>query len=210
MWSWLRKLYSKTTSNPKSEEHHDPSGTIKLGIVVGHTKDASGAEMVKPYCVSEYVYNTEIASLIKQYAESRPDQKVTCEIIFRDGIGISGAYEKAVKLKCDCVVELHFNANDSQTTGTEVLCSYDQKDIDFASYFQKNICKQFNRNGYSRGIKRLSRGDRGALSCYSFDGPNCLVEPAFGDVESESKMLMSMKKDYAISLFMSVYEFYFH
>lgn len=215
--NWLKSLFKKqpepvTVPAPTpTEGHHDPlepSGSVTLGIVVGHDSKAQGADMCAPYSLSEYKYNSEVATLMKAYAANRYPGKIKAEIIFRDGIGISGAYKKAAELGCDAVIELHFNCANGQASGTETLCSYDAKDVSFATVVQKHVCKCFNREGQSRGLKKLSLSDRGSQSCYSYSRPNCLIEPAFGDKRYDANLLMEKKFDYAHCLVDAVAEYF--
>ena len=167
---------------------------FKLGLIVGHTKKDQGAVMKNK--VTEYQYNSQVAEACKKLS----DEHLKVEVIYRDGIGISGAYAKADKLKCDYVIELHFNAFNKKATGTETLCSNDDKDYDFALSVHTMLCKLFDRGGSSRGVKKIPRSGRGGQSCYSYpNGKNCLVEPFFGDAETE----LAMKKQelYAEELF---------
>ena len=201
MWSWLKDVFSasKGAIIESPDVDHERDGKATLGLVVGHDKATGGAVMVSPYKVSEYIYNSEIAELVKHFADN--EGKVKVEVIFRDKIGISGAYALAEKLKCDAVIELHFNSANGKASGTETLCSSNASDKEFAAIVQRHVCEAFSRVKGSRGVKVLSRSSRGALSCYSFSGgSNCLIEPAFGDVFSEATMMMERKNLYALSL----------
>ena len=191
--------------------HHDPvapSGAIILGIIVGHDSKAQGADMCSPYSISEYKYNSDIASLMQIYAKNRYPSKIATKVIFRDGIGISGAYKKAAELLCDAVIELHFNCANGSAKGTETLCSYDQKDVSFATIVQKHVCQCLGREGQSRGVKKLAVSDRGSQSCYGYARPNCLIEPAFGDVKTEAALMIEKKFDYAHCLVDAVAEYF--
>jgi hypothetical protein len=122
-------------------------------------------------------------------------------VIYRDGVGISGAYKKAIDADCDCVIELHFNAFNAKATGTLTLCTTEPKDIEFATLIQEAMCAVFGRSSFSRGLSKLARGARGGQNVHSFPvGPNCLVEPFFGDVLSEEKLAIEKQRDYAAAL----------
>lgn len=162
---------------------HTSTGMVKLGIIVGHDKEHPGARITR-IAVPEYEWNKVVASHIAALQPEYPG--VELQIIFRDGVGIAGAYAEARAKNCDCVIELHFNAADGKASGTETLCSIDGDDIDFAHVIQKAMCQFFKRVGDSRGVKVISKADRGGVNLYSFPGgPNCLVEPFFGDSEPE-------------------------
>jgi N-acetylmuramoyl-L-alanine amidase len=123
------------------------------------------------------------------------------KIILRDGIGISGAYRVARELKCDAVIELHFNAFNGKASGTETLCTVNDKDKKFAKLVQVAMCKVFDRkpgNAGDRGVKVISRSDRGGGNVYGIEqAANCLVEPFFGDNYNEAKMALECFDSYA-------------
>lgn len=176
--------------------------TVKLGLVVGHTKAAPGAVMAAPYRVSEYVYNSEIAALCK----ARAPKNVQVEIFTRDVGGIVGAYNKAKAAMCDCIIELHFNAANTKASGTETLVSNEGADKQFGQIVQDEIEKVFGRINNGTGDRGLKVDpSRGGQSVNSFKGgANCLVEPFFGDNPSEAKMAMDRKHSYADSLWAAV------
>ncbi len=171
---------------------------MKIGVIVGHDKKEQGADLIKPYKVSEYVYNSEIAHRMFDYGESLGHD---VEIFLRDVVGISGAYRNARAAKCDCVIELHFNSYNGVASGTETLCSSEAVDKSFAQAIQSAMCRVFDRaKAGNRGLKIMDTG-RGAQSCVSYPGKaNCLVEPAFGDHANDAKMLFERKDTYARAL----------
>lgn len=177
---------------------------VKLGIIIGHTKASQGAVMAAPYRISEYVFNTEIAYLAKERAPSN----VEVQIFTRDSGGITGAYNRVKAASCDCAIELHFNAFNTKAYGVETLVSNEGADKQFGAIVQAKMLKVF---GHAEG----SRGDRGLLidpsrggqSIRSFvGGPNCLVEPFFGDNPEEAARAMARKKEYADCLWQSALE----
>lgn len=159
---------------------------VHVGIIVGHDKKDQGAVMDHPSKLSEYAYHKELANKILAVAEEK-FPKLIVSVIFRDEIGIHGAYQKAKEKMCDCVIELHFNATEGhKATGTLTLCTPDANDVEFAHIMHKQLCKAFNRIGDSLGVNVVGKSTRGAPNVYAFpDGVNCLVEPFFGDSEAE-------------------------
>lgn len=178
------------------------AGKVKLGIIVGHTEKSQGACMPKEIGgYSEYILNSEIAKLMKIYAEKKyPSLEV--EIIKRDMIGIVGAYKKARELLCDCVIELHFNGFNGKVEGTVTLCTSDMSDVAFAKTIHQAMCKLFARMGNAdRGVKAVSKSTRGGINVHQFPGGvNCLVEPVFGDNIKDAKLLLENKDKYAGTL----------
>lgn len=213
MWKKLKQLkrwLSNVAQSSKKEEEvvlpgPDHVGRPKLGVVVGHTKASQGATLAAPYKTSEYVYHTEIARLMVKMAQ---DEKMPfdVEVFFRDAGGIAGAYKDATAAGCDAVIELHFNGFNAKVKGTVTLCSSAKQDQEFAWYFQNAMCRLFGRGGPSRGVKILSRQDRGGFSVHSFPvGANCLVEPVFGDEPEEAKMYVEKKMEYVRCLLTAFY-----
>lgn len=180
---------------------HDESQRVKLAIIVGHTRNASGAQMGKSL-ESEYVFNTRIANFMADLCKVKFPQIVP-KIIYRDGIGIEGAYRVADQVeKCDLAIELHFNAANGRATGTETLCTSAPNDVEFAHMIQKQMCRVFGRSDDKakgdRGVKAIARTARGGGNVHSFPGgANCLVEPFFGDNAEEEKMAYEKQREYA-------------
>ncbi len=147
----------------------------------------------------EYHFNKMVAQKVMEVAKLK--QGISVEVILRDGGSINDAYTKARELLCDAVIELHFNAYDEVTFGTETLCSPDKSDVDFAHVIHREVCKVFGRDGASRGVLCISKASRGGVNVHSFPGGvNCLVEPFFGDNLYEAKKALQLVDDYAKAL----------
>jgi N-acetylmuramoyl-L-alanine amidase len=175
----------------------DFEGEASIGLIVGHTRRAPGASFALGG--NEYDYNSDVARIAKAYCDVN-FKNIKTHIIFRDVIGIAGAYKKATDLNCDVVIELHFNAFNKSVTGTETLTTTHVGDKAFGLEIQKMMCKVFDRQGLSRGLKPISRSARGGRNVYSFQGYNCLVEPFFGDAPSEARLANEKKEEYAEGL----------
>ncbi len=180
---------------------HEEKSPIHLAIIVGHTKDSSGAEMHGTN-ESEYSFNTKIAEKITKLSQG---SNIKVSTIFRDKIGIAGAYAKANKMSADVCIELHFNGFNGKAFGTSTLCSSFADDIEFAKMVHLFMCRTFERKDASRGVKVIPYSQRGGMSCYSFEnGPNCLVEPFFGDNPEEAAMGYAKMDAYASCLLTAV------
>jgi N-acetylmuramoyl-L-alanine amidase len=177
-----------------------------LGVVVGHTKKSGGARFNHPSYPNEYEYNTAVAKIMKEYANSKDE--IGVQIFTRDVGGISGAYQAARMAGCDAIIELHFNAFNSKVAGSETLCTTARNDKDFAKYIQEIICEVFCRQGLSRGVKPIARNSRGGKNVYAAgDVPNCLPEPFFGDNANEARLGVDKMHDYAKGLVDATLEF---
>lgn len=194
----IREFLAKQEEDRETPEP-DFKGFATLGIIVGHTKRSPGASFALGG--NEYDYNSMIARDAKAYADINFGKVLETHVIYRDSVGIEGAYDKAKKLGCDVVIELHFNAFNKKVSGTETLCTPDIGDAALAQAMQEMQCKVFNRKGMSRGVKQLARNARGAKNVYSFPtGYNCLVEPFFGDNPTEAKLADKKREEYAEGL----------
>jgi N-acetylmuramoyl-L-alanine amidase len=178
----------------------------KLALIVGHTEKAPGASMATGG--SEYDYNKRIANLCAEYVKEN-NLNLDLKIVYRDQIGLRGAYDRVASLNVDACIELHFNAFNKQVTGTETLCSPKPMDKEFAAILHEKICRVFHRDNDSRGVKIIPRGANGGFAVYSLgDIPNCLVEPFFGDVLEEANMALAKEKEYAESLVLGTAQFF--
>lgn len=191
--------YLKPQDTKRETPDENFKGFATLGIIVGHSKASPGASFALG--ANEYQFNKEIAEIAKRYADSVYGKVLKTHVIFRDGIGRSGAYKKAEKLKCDCVIELHFNAFNKLVSGSETLTTTDVGDQAYGQAIQNMIVKVFKRRGKSRGLKPISRNARGGANVYAFpSGYNCLPEPFFGDNKAEAALANSKKVEYARGL----------
>ena len=181
------------------------SRMVRLGLIVGHDNKEGGAALVGTQ-LNEYLYNTDVAWKAQEYAKEHEHLLgIDVVVITRDKIGISGAYKKATDLDCDFVIELHFNAANKTARGTETLCSADRDSRDFAKAVHAACLAAFRKDGmHDRGVKVLSKSDRGGRNVYAFKGPSCLVEPFFGDNPNESILATVFQYQYAKHLVRAV------
>lgn len=180
----------------------DESRRIRLAVIVGHEQSNQGAKL-EVNGDSEYTYNSRIAKLMQKIAKERYPQ-IEVDVVFRDGVGVAGAYQIAdEKLHADLVLELHFNAANGRARGSETLCSSAPNDIEFAHIIHRQVARIFGRIGttHDRGVKVLSRTSRGGQNVHSFPGgANCLVEPFFGDNRDDGLLGIAKMDLYAEAL----------
>ena len=169
------------------------SGTLKdkrIAIIVGHVKGKPGAIIQHgPWKgLSEYGYNSAIAYMIAKKLETAGASGL---VIFRDHIGIIGAYQKAREARADFVIELHFNSSaDPQANGCETLISSvkttaSKREELFAIYFANAINDiggmSAGKRRHGNGILQVRREDRGGVNVNALtDIPCALIEPFFG------------------------------
>jgi len=207
----ISKVFEEYLSK-KDKERETPdadyTGKAKIGLIVGHTKRSPGASFNNGAFSAEYDFNSEVAKQAKLYCKTKYGNVLDTEIIFRDRIGIPGAYRKAEKIGCDVVIELHFNAFNKTVEGTETLTTSHVGDREFALEIQKMMCRIFKRKGLSRGVKPIAKSARAGENVYAFPkGYNCLVEPFFGDNEKEAIFADVVLGDYSRGLIDSCFDF---
>ena len=123
---------------------------------------------------------------------------VDCHVIYRDGVGISGAYKKALSLKPALIMEWHFNAYNGKANGFEILYKPDlQKEKDLAN----DILDVFKHvlGSKNRGLKVISKkGERGFYNVSQTSKiPSILLEPFFGDNKKDAANFDEKKLDVA-------------
>lgn len=171
----------------------------RIALVVGHTRRSAGVLATAPLSDSEYFWNSLVAQRV---AELASPQYIRCAVFFRDGIGIEGAYNKVRAWQAHTCIELHFNAFNRETTGTETLHGARPDSEVLAHIFQDEISNTFRRTADSnRGLKKRLPGSRGSKSLSQLvDTPSILVEPFYGDVESEARLATDVMESYALSI----------
>jgi N-acetylmuramoyl-L-alanine amidase len=196
------------TVGPLEEDEEDDAGIApvedapakRLAIIIGHTEQHQGAFALAPISQHEYTFNRGIAQAMEMAAAS---QGIAVRTFFRDGVGISGAYQAAVAFDPDGIIELHFNAASAAARGTETLCSEDHPGSkELADLVQKSMVTVFNRTGSrDRGVKVLRPGDRGFGNVSAApSAPSVLVEPFFGSNASDCQLAFDRTAEYAEGL----------
>ena len=203
------------TVGPLEEDAEDDSGIVstedkpakRLAIIVGHTELRQGAFALAPISQHEYSFNRGIARAMESAAAGKG---IAARTFFRDGVGISGAYQAATAFEPDGIIELHFNAASAAARGTETLCSKDHPDSQkLADLVQKSMVDVFNRTGSrNRGVKVLRAGDRGFGNVSAAPSvPSVLVEPFFGSNSSECQLALERRAEYVAGLVDAFAEF---
>ena len=180
----------------------------KLAIVIGHSETDPGAMATDPINSSEYKYNTELAEIIYRCAR---EKGLGAQVFTRNKHGLVGCYTEVnewAKHSNAVCIELHFNAFDGKTRGTETLFDDDPDDsIDFARLCHEALCMLLKREGkQNRGIKKRLDG-RGAKNLALCKVTGCLVEPFFGDNKDDALKGHVLKFDIAQMLVECANEF---
>lgn len=174
----LRGIRSGVAAEGPSIASIERASGPAVAIVVGHTQNSPGASGGAPINESEYTWNSDLADKIKVHCQSK---NIESRIFYRDGIGISGAYQKVRQWGAACVMELHFNAYNRSAHGTETLYDNDTNSGSraWAQRLQDGMLGALGT--HNRGLKERDPGDRGYRSVSAVDIPSALIEPFFGD-----------------------------
>lgn len=171
-----------------------------LAVIVGHNSHAQGAFSVSPVSKTEYVFNTSVANAMKRQSDS----VLEIDIFFRrPGLGyrreIADVYQRAdafINNSDGATIELHFNAFDGVTIGTETLSSGSRGSLAFAEEVQEELLALYARPVEAdRGVRVRGPNERGGASLHSSIHPSILVEPFFGDVTSEALLAKNVGID---------------
>ena len=179
---------------------------MKLALVVGHTIEAPGAKAVAPLNQHEYYFNKTLAEKAVIYSKT---QGVECRIFLRDAGGLKGAYLQLNRWKPDAAIELHFNAANKIATGTCTLYgkSHPRNPV-LAEAVQSAMVNLFKRDKKgNRGTKLLTALDRGYANVHYAECPSVLIEPFFGDVETDAKMGIEKQDELAIIIIQCLINF---
>ncbi len=156
---------------------------MNIALVVGHDSDRMGA--VGSEGISEFDFNHTF--LLNLPFDTAPERHNL--YIFYRSADISGysakmrdLHERIDRLGCEISIEFHFNATVNQTVnGHEVLfCSQGGKRISSIINQELDIMLP-TRN---RGIKRVSRHDRGGGFCCRGKSLAVIIEPFFASEQS--------------------------
>lgn len=168
---------------------------MRLALIVGHTQKMPGAMGVYPIDRREYDWNLDLARIVYKYAK---ECGLECKVFLRDHRGLEKTY-KEVNEWCGntnaVAVELHFNACDGKSRGTETLWDDEpSSSVEFARIIHDEVCAIFNRKfKLNRGLKKIIKPDeRGYVNLKLMKVPGCIIEPGFGD-NAEDALLMHAK-----------------
>lgn len=152
----------------------------RIVFIVGHTHKFPGASMCEPYSyIQEYEYNTVLAGMLGFLCR---DRGIEHKVIFRDSLGLDGAYRAAEFVNPSAIIELHFNAfQDPAVRGCETLYGNIPKSDKLAEFVHQEIISAFRQGKHDRGIKKRESGERGARNLNNKTGiPTIITEPFFG------------------------------
>lgn len=171
---------------------------MKLAIIVGHNSSAKGAKAAAPIGEYEFDYNERIAARMLQ---ASADYGLETKKFNRSSGGgytqeIREVYSRTDAWRAEVTVELHFNAFNRSTIGTETLCGPSANSFKTADAIQKVLVDLLDRGvGGDRGVKTYRPGMRGAASLISGRAPAVLVEPFFGDAPADARLAFNVGEE---------------
>lgn len=177
--NWFKKLAQLFARKDK------PAAIPKVAICVGHSRlNDSGAKSVGG--VSEWAYNNDVAGFLNEELKKR---EIASEVIndypFKTyGKSMSWVGEKTWGF--DVAIELHFNSFSSSTArGYEYLFYYKSENGKrlaecFLAAHEAGVPAQT-----SRGIKAISKGQRGFGFLSKTKPVSLILEPFFGSNPTE-------------------------
>lgn len=176
---------------------------MKLGIVVGHQKTAKGA--YSPWLqASEYDWNSELSEVLMQVPST-----LKRKVFFRDGVGISGAYNNSNNWGSAITVELHFNSSDNElATGTAALYyPGSARGRQLAKLMVDEMRKALGLQLWPSGTAgvvtpRQASGvaENGLANLRAGRAPATLLEPFFGSNQNDCLAAQANRQAYAESI----------
>jgi len=171
---------------------------MKIATVVGHNRNAKGAETVIPVFATrnEFDYNSKLAELMNDVCD---DLGIDGRTFFREPVTVGTArqrFEREISTVyaatdawgADVTIELHYNSHNSNARGTETLTSGFAMSNAVALAVQDRMVDLYDRDGrLNRGVK-TRRSGRGSLSLKAGRAPAILVEPFFGSSRRDCEL----------------------
>jgi len=157
---------------------------MKIAIIIGHDADKQGAYGNEG--LSEWEFNDELIQ--SMFFDGRLSNKHEYYIMYRSA-DLNGytkqmkdLHKRIDKIGCELSVEFHFNSfSNPSANGNEVLyCSKGGKH--YADIMDECLDELPNRD---RGVKKVTKGDRGGGFCCRGNSKSIIVEPFFGANQSD-------------------------
>lgn len=161
---------------------------MKCALVIGHSKKSQGV-VNKTSGMTEYKFNKMLAHWIKDEVSS------DMELVIVERDTLETLPDKVNELCPDFVVEMHCNAFDGNTFGSEVLLLDDRSADEETNEVNRKIAQDFqdcfidDLNMVNRGIKYVSYGQRGVYLLSRLYVPAVITEPFFIDNDVEFRYI---------------------
>jgi N-acetylmuramoyl-L-alanine amidase len=177
----------------------------KIAICVGHSRSGDKGA-VNTNCVTEWSFNKPIAERTAELLrEAKHEVKIWTEY---KGSGYSSAMswiaEQIREFGADLAIELHFNSAGPNAEGYEFLYWHrSSRSARLASCFHFSF-KKFFPTRKSRGLKPISKEDRGSAFLQRTPCPAVILEPYFGSNVDETTFYSTRCEEIARSYATSI------
>ena len=161
---------------------------MKVAIVIGHHKKSRGAYS-KYFGLHEWDFYNEVNKCLFNAKTFWHDSTISGYTS-----RIKDTANRINKDNFDLVIEMHFNSSVHNTAnGCETLYYYrSQKAKEHAQRFSDLVNYKTGIKVRNGGLKALTnRNDRGFASVFYTNAPTILIEPFFGNNESDCKKIES-------------------
>lgn len=147
---------------------------MRVGVVVGHSVKDPGAVNANGH--TEFEFNSELAYMVSVELLKRGIDPV---IIWRDR-AYSVMPEKVNSFDVDFSIELHCNAFNTKASGSETLFfTGSANGCRLATSIQEEVVEVLGLP--DRGVKGVTKNDRGGLMLIKTVKPHVILEPLFID-----------------------------
>ena len=158
---------------------------MKKAFIIGHNEKNQGAysEILK---VTEWGLYKSLTSELLQMGDVYTHDSLIESYTKR----MKDTASKINTQDYDLVVALHFNMFNGKASGCEVLFISEKGRV-----FGSNFCHYYTESTgtKNRGAKKVERGGRGFEEIFNPKAPAILVEPFFGDSETDCKLFNKNK-----------------
>jgi len=159
---------------------------MKVCVSVGHSPSAQGACNLRDG-ISEYQYNSMLVVLVREELE-----KLGIDVVVVSRTTLNELPNLVNQTKADIAVELHCNAFDENTSGSEVLhFTTSSEGALLATFINEEVCDVLGLR--NRGIKPSDR----ELLLKKTTMPCVIVEPFF--IDKDSDLRIGIKKMWSLA-----------
>jgi len=186
---------------------------MKVAICVGHSRRILGkldGGAVSTGGVSEHEYNSEVAGRLREKLKAFGIESVIFDSYAGSGYtaAMRDVAAKVKAAKSDVALELHFNSDTPSARGFEYLCHPNSpKGKRLATIALSEHARAFP-TAKARGVKPLSRGDRGYEFVNLTHCPAIICEPFFGSNVAEWKLYSESGDRLAESYASTIYKYF--
>jgi N-acetylmuramoyl-L-alanine amidase len=158
---------------------------MKKAFIIGHNEKDQGAysEILK---VTEWGLYKSLTSELLQMGDVYTHDPLIESYTKR----MKDTASKINTQDYDLVVALHFNMFNGKASGCEALFISEKGRV-----FGSNFCHYYTESTgtKNRGAKKVEKGGRGFEEIFNPKAPSILIEPFFGDSESDCKLFNKNK-----------------